>query len=373
MGFNEDDITLRLALDASQAKASSKRMLEDQDEIGRIWVTNWKKKENERVMMSAEASAKIDETSRLADVEQAARNNRAAALWRAREASRAAATAAAETEMLNASWARYQANLEKKAAADKLFFEQQAARYAEADAVAAVGAGSVPANMAGGAAVGAAGAAGAAINSRETRETLRIMRELSRGNLAGAFSGLTVFLAKASVAVRGFIRSLFGITGIILGAALAGAYVLYEDIKNFNKSMDQMAKENEESIGNVAKAIKETTDKGIAAAVEFDSMIKHLGDSHITLAEAVKMAVKAINEEATALEKLLTARGRLEIAAISMAESSGQITHAQATAARAASSGDTLYAVESAKFKALTESCCRCCTGTHTHTHNKCS
>src|ERR1017187_1650854 len=134
MAESFEQILLRLGFDASSVTAGTEKMMSVQRTAARDYVSVWDS-----------ALAKKDATEKV---------------------------------QLDASWARYQVNLEKKAAADKLFFEQQAARYAEADAVAAVGGGSVPANMAGGAAVGVAGAAGTVINSRETRETLRIMREL---------------------------------------------------------------------------------------------------------------------------------------------------------------------------------------------------
>src|ERR1039458_2150595 len=99
MAETVEEILLRLGFDAGSVTAGTEKMMAQQRSAARDYVGVWET-----------ALAKKDATEKV---------------------------------QLDASWARYQANLEKKAAADKLFFEQQAARYAEADAVAAVGGGSV--------------------------------------------------------------------------------------------------------------------------------------------------------------------------------------------------------------------------------------
>jgi predicted nucleic acid-binding Zn-ribbon protein len=65
----------------------------------------------------------------------------------------------------------------------------------------------------------------------------------------------------------------------IVIAAFAAYKWERKNIKNFDKRMDEMAKENAESIGNPAQAEKDVKADGIAKAKEFDALIPGLQDS----------------------------------------------------------------------------------------------
>ena len=261
---------------------------------------------------------------------------------------------AIDDEIQSKSWAKYQAFTANKIALDKAWMENYAAQRAIAEG--SGGFGNMP-----GAEVGAGLIGGTAEKVAEgsltvmSREAMVMVREGLRGNWSRMLGSLTIFLSAMGGQVQKFIQGLFGMTGLLLGAALTGAYLLYEDIKGFNKQLDAMQKENAESIGNTAKAVKEATDKGISGAVSFEAHIRSLADAHETLAHWVQTVVKAINEQSAAEAKLIAARGNQQLAAINLAEHMGMISHEQAAGARTASEVATFSAMEASKIGAISD------------------
>ena len=125
MATNSEEIITRLGWDATQVARGSAKMIADQEVAAKKVSSIWRQQSAERIMMSEKESARIDEIARQADVEQAARNNKAAALWRKREQERVAATLAADAEISAASWKKLAALEAEKLNQKNLFFEKQ--------------------------------------------------------------------------------------------------------------------------------------------------------------------------------------------------------------------------------------------------------
>jgi len=121
--MNAEEIRLRMGLDASSLKSGSEAVLQDQKKKAMEYVAFWKKAADDREAIETRSA-----------VEQAARNNKAAALWRKREQDRVEATKQAELEIQEAqAKTAYQNNPQR--------LQQKAASQAAINAEIAAGSG----------------------------------------------------------------------------------------------------------------------------------------------------------------------------------------------------------------------------------------
>lgn len=187
----------------------------------------------------------------------------------------------AEKAQMEKSWARYVANLAKRKAADDAFFAAQSARFAERDAVAAIGAGSIPANMERRAAAGAAregghlaeGAVGGAVggalaNSSVMRETMTMIREGARGAWSKMLGSFSLLLGYIGITAGTIISAV-----PVVGAGLGGLFANWRMRKSLNDNFgglygsegrissadEDMSKRLQEIIGDIVKAGKLTS------------------------------------------------------------------------------------------------------------------
>jgi hypothetical protein len=207
-----------------------------------------------------------------------------------------------------------------------------------------------------GAAGGAAKAAHEVGNMRVvSREFLVIVREISRGNWGRVFGSVSIMLQSMGGVMSRLMQSVLGPFGISLAVIGTAAYALYKDIKNFSKGLDEVAKQNAESIGNATTAIKDATDAGIKSAAEYEAHIKSTANAHETLAEWAARSTAAIEKSTAAQEKLITSGANRKTAAINLAEHLGMMSSEAAQAARANVTVSTFNSVQTQKQDALVQ------------------
>jgi hypothetical protein len=283
MAETSESLMIRMGWDAREVQLGAAKMIADQAAVAQKTLGIWKQQSAEKVMMSEKESLRIAEISRLADVEQASRNNRAAALWRQREESRVAATAAAEAEiaevtaaaekaMLAASWKRYQENMAAKAAASKAWLEEQSSQSAigsgsggvgsgfqTAEQKAAAGAeGGLTRNLEAGA-VGALAGEAAHMGSSAGifRETAVIIREGFRKNWSRMVGSLSLLAQYAGLTATTIISSIPIIgTGIAAAVGMVKAAKGMDDNRGDVRLNKNVRSDLEKQIANLVAAGK---------------------------------------------------------------------------------------------------------------------
>lgn len=209
---------------------------------------------------------------------------------------------------------------------------------------------------AGASAAGAAGAVGEAAEgslSIMSREAMVMVREGLRGNWSRMLGSFTIFLNAMGGQVKKFIEGLFGWTGLIIGGALAGAYMLYKDISNFNKELDRQAEENAKPWMDRQKAINEAREESIKKSAELTAHITSLAAANDDLATKVERVIRAMQKLAAVQEKLTQAQGNAQIAQINMAANLGLIPVAQAAEMRTGVEAATFGRVQAIKLNSL--------------------
>lgn len=314
-----ESIVLRMKLDAAEVDVGTALMLSKQRTASREYTGFWETALAKKDSVETASSIKSIELER----------KKAAAVLeiKSRQLERASELEKAE---LILSWGRYESNLAKKAAADNAYFAARKAKIEEQAAIESIAGGSgafgsieaAEAALAGGG-KGKGGSHGHGSNSARIRELQVMLRELASGNYKKFFGSVSVFMQTFGNAMKRVMSFLMGPMGIALAAAGVAAYALYEDIKNFNKELVGMEKQNAESIGNSKKAIIDATEAGIKTAASYEAEIRSLANAHETLAHHVMQVVRAINEQAAAQEKLQTAEGNRKLAAINLAQHLG--------------------------------------------------
>jgi hypothetical protein len=279
----------------------------------------------------------------------------------AAEEAKNAAIIAADKITIEQSWSRYQANVANKIATDKMYVEQYAARMAEKREIDAIANGSGGFGWAAGAAAGSAaggiapsihGAKSGLQNTIAMRELQVMMREISRGNWSRVLGSFTIFANAFGGIMKSIIASMFSFTGIVIAGIGVAAYEMWQNIKGFNKELDEFAKEAAKPFGDKAGAMREAITKSGAKVAEYRDHIKSLANAHESLSSWAERSAKEIEKNAVAMERLLKSRGDLQLAGVNLAEHMGMMTPGAANDARDRISLATFTAIERTKFDA---------------------
>lgn len=317
--MNLEEWRLRMGFDASEVKAGTAAMLDGQKKASLQYVSFWES-----------ALEKKDVSERAS---------------------------------MDASFARYQANTEKKMLADKAWIAAYAARMKEKAAIDAIGAGSGAfgsMESAAAASVGGVGGAGGGkgdgMGRSKTimlREARVLVHEISQGRYRNAIGSLMILLEATGGKMRALINGLFGFTGLAIGAFVLAGVAIYHRIKELNSLTTEMEKSNAESIGNRKKAMKDATDEGIKGAAQLKAHILSLAEAHETLSDWAERAAKNVLKAAAAHEKILQSQGNARIAFVNMAEHLGMMSGADASAQRSGLTAGMFAAIQRSQFHAI--------------------
>jgi len=270
MATNNEEILLRMGLDASSVRTGTNAMLDQQKKAASDYVSFWTKAVETRV-------------AREAAIEEAANAK---------------------------SLARYAALKRNKAAVDAMWMEEQAAQIAMQRGSGMFG--SVEAAAAGTAAGAAGSAAGGAMDSVARRELLVMTRELSSGNYKRFFSSFTIFIqhcGKAAIelakvggalAAAGFAAYKFVELGKAMGAAgLARGREVF--------SGADLAEQSGHLAGSLQDRIANLQDSGHLSAAQAEqlSAMSTKGSDNLRTAQRFVMGVEAklMQEKADAEKK----------------------------------------------------------------------
>jgi hypothetical protein len=177
--------------------------------------------------------------------------------------------------------------------------------------------------------------AGLGESKKGFKELKGAFQDLAQGDWGGAIEKTLKMLANRAGILGKLMSFVFSGAGLVASGAIAAFLLIKNKLDEFNKNLDQAAKDAEKGYGNMGAAIKAATIEGAKGARSLAEHIRELADAQETLKQKTDAAVKALHDQAAAELEVSNAKAAAQIAHINAQEAMGLISPEQAIIQRA--------------------------------------